>query len=820
MTSSLDLIALNNRLLAVYSRIINNPAISSDEDLLRDVLSIRNTFLPNTTPDLEATFNRYLRLIALHMSPQAQTRIAALLSAPVVKATPALPRAFAGHGAQLGPLAAEGVPGISVVTCSMNRTQNLIKAIPSWLANHEIAEIVVVDWSSRIHVAQEFASAGIVDPRIRILRVENEPRWILTYAFNAGFRAASFDTILKVDADIVLSPDFFQRNHVAAGSFIAGNWQTSADDQAHVNGFFFVSRKALQQVGGFNEHITSYGWDDAEIYERMTLSGLRRCDVAAGTIFHLGHDDVARIGDRLGSVADQTVEDDLTSGTMFMIRRNRYLAMIMPAWSQSALHLPFKVLARSEAMLTIQRDGWEPSAIPNHIQAAGRLHALTELLAWRLSRRVLQLDPARIPLLLARSNAALSRIDTEVALAAPEHVIKGKGHYLVLDLTEDLLSGSRPAQSLAQAFSALINIARIRGLTPVLRAPYTALPHNAPHCLSKIPLIPSWEPLGQVPRLTVASLFGGKPPDGRDFGVDITTGVLNDLALSMPEIVVARARLFIDVQHGLGNRLRALASAAAIASGSDRELVVVWEPDHHCEGRLTDLFEYQGAVISQRFLADATERGCDVYNYMPHEAGGKKDVPIGHDSRKDIYARSAFVLQNPHSTWETENHFLRSLTPIASIRALVASVRNPNDLSAHVRMEGGRKSEHLAYESAANWQPDDHALIDEWRNKSHFSRFLTRIDMLIAKGEADRIFLAADMPETYTELLQRYGKRLAWLPRALYDRSAVQLHYALADAILLSRSPLLLGSTWSSFSELALRLAPEAIKVEMSGKDF
>jgi hypothetical protein len=326
--------------------------------------------------------------------------------------------------------------------------------------------------------------------------------------------------------------------------------------------------------------------------------------------------------------------------------------------------------------------------------------------------------------------------------------------------------------------------------------------------------------LGQVPRLTVASLFGEMPPAGSDFGIDITAAVINSLGLSVPSIVVPRAKLFIDVQHGLGNRLRAFASAATIASGCDRELVVVWEPDDHCNGRLSDLFDYKGAVVEQRFMHDATERGCDVYNYMSNEEGAQKDAPIRHNSSKDIYVRSAFVLQNPYSTWETENHFLRSQTPIAPIRALVASVRHPNDLSAHVRMEGGQKSEHLAYERADNWRPEDHALIDEWRSKSHFSHFLKRIDTLIAEGRAGQLFLAADMPQTYAEFHAHYGDRLAWLPRSVYDRSTEQLHYALADAILLSRSPLLLGSTWSSFSELAMRLATQRIKIEMSGKDF
>ena len=56
--------------------------------------------------------------------------------------------------------------------------------------------------------------------------------------------------------------------------------------------------------------------------------------------------------------------------------------------------------------------------------------------------------------------------------------------------------------------------------------------------------------------------------------------------------------------------------------------------------------------------------------------------------------------------------------------------------------------------------------------------------------------------------------------RSLFDRSKEQLYYALADAILLSRAPRLLGSTWSSFSELAMRLAPQKMVVEMSGTDF
>ena len=80
--------------------------------------------------------------------------------------------------------------------------------------------------------------------------------------------------------------------------------------------------------------------------------------------------------------------------------------------------------------------------------------------------------------------------------------------------------------------------------------------------------------------------------------------------------------------------------------------------------------------------------------------------------------------------------------------------------------------------------------------------------------------MAADKPETYDAFTETYGDRVAYLPRPVYDRSAEQLRYALADALLLGSAPLLLGSSWSSFSELAMRLSPHKAEIEMSGKDF
>jgi hypothetical protein len=205
---------------------------------------------------------------------------------------------------------------------------------------------------------------------------------------------------------------------------------------------------------------------------------------------------------------------------------------------------------------------------------------------------------------------------------------------------------------------------------------------------------------------------------------------------------------------------------------------------------------------------------------MTAEPGAVKDAPIRLDAPADLYVRSAFVLKGPGSTWEAENAVIRAMRPSAAVRDLMARVRHPNDVAAHVRMQGGQAHEHLPFEASTNWTAEDHAAIAHWRAKSHFSAFLRRLDALVAEGLARTIFLAADLPETYAVFQDHYGDRLAWLPRAVFDRSAEQLQHALADAILLSRAPRLLGSTWSSFSELARRLAPDRQVVEMSGTDF
>jgi len=284
--------------------------------------------------------------------------------------------------------------------------------------------------------------------------------------------------------------------------------------------------------------------------------------------------------------------------------------------------------------------------------------------------------------------------------------------------------------------------------------------------------------------------------------------------------VTGQPYLFIDAQHGLCNRLRAIASAAAIAQVTGRELVVVWVPDHHCEGHLADIIDYPGLVIWDADQArDLRSSAVQDYNYMEIEEGAAFDAPIleGDNPSGDVYIRAAYTLNSIHREYRIEQAFLRGLVPTAPVAELVSSVRHPNDIAAHVRMGTGPAHNHLTYESPENWPAERHEELVRWRRTSHADRFIAHIDAL---GDNTTIFLAADLRDTYATFGAHFGDRLATLPRPDFDRSARQLQYALADLILLSAADHFLASNWSSFSDVAQRLAAPDRVMEQSGVDF
>lgn len=183
----------------------------------------------------------------------------------------------------------------SVVSCCMDRNENLYNALKSWLRNKDVSEIIIVDWGSKTPV-YDFISNNFPLDLIKIYRVENVHRWVLTWAYNLAIQKTSFNKILKLDSDIIISKDFFTKYKLNKNNFFRGSWEIARDEnENHLNGQFYGFKDDLFEINLYNEKIVSYGWDDDDLYSRLKKTGLKEEFINPKDIFHIPHDDKKRV---------------------------------------------------------------------------------------------------------------------------------------------------------------------------------------------------------------------------------------------------------------------------------------------------------------------------------------------------------------------------------------------------------------------------------------------------------------------------------------------------------------------------------------------
>jgi Glycosyl transferase family 2 len=276
--------------------------------------------------------------------------------------------------------AAEPLAGTSIVSACMNREANLLKVLPTWL-DAPVQEIVIVDWSSREPLAPKLAH--LRDPRLRVVRVDDEPRWVLTLAFNLGLRLARHERVYKLDADIELKPGFLDQNQFGPGEFIRGYWRSAVeagqDDQRYVNGSFGAWKTDLRAVGYYDERIQTYGWDDTDLYRRLSgVRGLAGRLLRFGSLTHLAQEETQRLENQ--AVQKQLLLDRFAP-TEVENQVNRFFSQTMSEWGSYSPGQDYSLAPEGEGSLRAQRASHHAVelAIERNL---GRVLAARSLASW------------------------------------------------------------------------------------------------------------------------------------------------------------------------------------------------------------------------------------------------------------------------------------------------------------------------------------------------------------------------------------------------------------------------------------------------------
>ena len=236
-----------------------------------------------------------------------------------------------------------------------------------------------------------------------------------------------------------------------------------------------------------------------------------------------------------------------------------------------------------------------------------------------------------------------------------------------------------------------------------------------------------------------------------------------------------------------------------------------------------------------------------VYNYMRPEPGAIKDEKVVVDTQRHVYFKSAFLMNHSRGDWPHAYRFLRQLEPVDRVRKMLVADRSMVGL--HVRNIFDAPRDAASANSTLGNSAIDGAKKEygkegadallKWRQASHWTNFIGRMEEVMkaqaARGRPLRFYLAADSEEAYAGLLQRFNGSLVVTRRACDVaarcdfRDCTSLIYSLVDLLNLGRTRFILGSGYSSYSEVASWLGAysprpgddiQPLRLEMAGRDF
>lgn len=279
--------------------------------------------------------------------------------------------------------------------------------------------------------------------------------------------------------------------------------------------------------------------------------------------------------------------------------------------------------------------------------------------------------------------------------------------------------------------------------------------------------------------------------------------------------------MIVHVAHGLGNRLRAFAAGKAFAEATGRSLMVVWERDAHCEASFAELFEEDGVIVldgvdgewpfSAEGFGDESWRKWKCYNYMMAEGGTKDEVL--QNGKQHLYYRGAYVPRVEKGAYlKGMNKVLRELRAVEEIREEIEEMSERLKSSIGVHIRHGEPGDEITGSTAVSMYGSvESEVIRYWRSVCTAESFGKEVQQLWQRGEskAVEVFVATDCEECREKLAEIIGEAVWWMEGDMCSggqRGVECVRRAVVELFGMGRCERVLGSMWSSFSEIAGRL--------------
>jgi glycosyl transferase family 2 len=182
-------------------------------------------------------------------------------------------------------------PQVCFITTCMGRLSSLKRSLPTF-SRQRNSRVIVVDYSCPDNAGTWVETHH---PECRVVRVPDRKFFHLSHARNVGFRAvaADADWVCFVDADVCLSPSFYENVQplLEPGRFIVAPMHPK---NKGLTGLILVPHADFFRYGGFDEAYENYGREASAMRVTLFGRGLTPVFLGDGLARHMDHEDEVR----------------------------------------------------------------------------------------------------------------------------------------------------------------------------------------------------------------------------------------------------------------------------------------------------------------------------------------------------------------------------------------------------------------------------------------------------------------------------------------------------------------------------------------------
>lgn len=202
------------------------------------------------------------------------------------------------------------------VSC-MNRNDFLVNSLRTWI-KFPFKKIVIVDWSSDIPVIESIKKTlpEAISDKLLVHRVDNMKYYEHSKVRNLKISLCD-GWILCIDADVMLNNIFAKNLYFRDDEklvYYVNNGPTGLGWDRGIYGTSIFHREIYDMVGGCNEDMHGWGYEDVDLYERFNKINCKERPLRALSLNHQYHDDEMRtINTKYDNIWDSLTENSYIS---------------------------------------------------------------------------------------------------------------------------------------------------------------------------------------------------------------------------------------------------------------------------------------------------------------------------------------------------------------------------------------------------------------------------------------------------------------------------------------------------------------------------